>query len=101
MHKVSGRTKKRFRNRCLNAVTEQTFATIENNTTKQTRRQELQPLSNYSVLVLDQRFVKNSAVSFVNTNVSRNGSYRDANVSALVWDLNTKENTIPCRRFQI
>ncbi len=38
-------------------------------------------------------FNQNSSVSFVNTNVTRNGDFRDANVSALVWDLNTKKNT--------
>jgi hypothetical protein len=52
----------------------------------------VEPLSNYNVLVLDQRFRKNSAVSLINTNV-RNGSFRDGNVSALVWDLNTTKNT--------
>lgn len=91
--KISGRTKDGLGIGILNAITEKTFATIENITTKETRKQELQPLSNYNVLVLDQRFRKNSAVSFVNTNVSRNGSFRDANVSAVVWDLNTKKNT--------
>jgi hypothetical protein len=39
------------------------------------------------VLVLDQRFRQNSSVSFVNTNVTR--GFRDANVSALVFDLST------------
>jgi hypothetical protein len=53
----------------------------------------VEPLSNYNVLVLDQRFRKNSAVSLINTNVTRNGSFRDGNVSALVWDLNTIKNT--------
>jgi hypothetical protein len=91
--KVSGRTKNGLGIGILNAVTEKTFATIEDITTGETRKQELQPLSNYNVLVLDQRFRKTSALSFVNTNVSRNGSFRDANVSALVWDLNTKKNT--------
>jgi hypothetical protein len=52
----------------------------------------VEPLSNYNVLVLDQRFRKNSAVSLIN-NVTRNGSFRDGNVSALVWDLNTTKNT--------
>jgi hypothetical protein len=37
----------------FNAVTEKT-ATIENNSTKETRKEELEPLANYSVLVLDQ-----------------------------------------------
>ncbi|MBC5838901.1 DUF5916 domain-containing protein [Flavobacterium muglaense] len=91
--KVSGRTKGGLGVGILNAVTEKTNATIENNNTKETRQQEVQPLTNYNVLVLDQRFRKNSSVSFINTNVTRNGSYRDANVAALVWDLNTKKNT--------
>jgi hypothetical protein len=42
---------------------------------------------------LDQRFRKNSSVSLVNTNVFRESHFRDANVSALVFDLNTKNNT--------
>jgi hypothetical protein len=44
-------------------------------------------------LVFDQRFHKNSSATFINTNVTREGSFRDANVSALVWDLNTTKNT--------
>ena len=44
-------------------------------------------------MVLDQRFRKNSTVSLINTNVTRSGSYRDANVTAGVFDLNTKRNT--------
>jgi hypothetical protein len=59
----------------------------------------VEPLSNYNVLVLDQRFRKNSAVSLINTNVTRNGSFRDGNVSALVWDLNTK-NTYNSGNFK-
>ena len=91
--KVSGRTKDGLGIGILNAVTEKTAATILNTDTQETRREIIEPLSNYNVLVLDQRFRKNSSVSFVNTNVTRNGDFRDANVSALVWDLNTKKNT--------
>lgn len=91
--KVSGRTKGGLGIGILNAVTKRTFATIENKDTKETRREEVEPLANYNVLVLDQRFHKNSSVSFINTNVTRNGSFRDGNVSALVWDLNTMKNT--------
>jgi hypothetical protein len=43
--------------------------------------------------VLDQRFRKNSSIAFINTNVMREGNFRDANVSALAWDLNTKSNS--------
>lgn len=91
--KISGRTKDGLGIGILNAVTEKTFATIRNNDTQEVRKEVVEPLANYNVLVLDQRFRKNSSVSFVNTNVTRNGSFRDANVSALVWNLNTKANT--------
>lgn len=91
--KVSGRTKGGLGIGVLNAVTEITTAKIRNNADQSIRSEIVEPLTNYSVLVLDQRFRKNSSISFVNTNVTRNGSFRDANVSALVWDLNTKKNT--------
>lgn len=91
--KVSGRTKNGLGIGILNAVTEKTTATIQNTKTQNTRQELVEPLANYNVLVLDQRFRKNSSVSFVNTNVTRNGNFRDGNVTALVWDLNTKKNT--------
>ncbi|WP_395075439.1 DUF5916 domain-containing protein [Flavobacterium sp.] len=91
--KVSGRTKDGLGIGVLNAVTENTYATILDTITGQTRRQIIEPLANYNILVFDQRFNKNSSFSFINTNVTRNGSFRDANVSALIWDLNTKANT--------
>lgn len=91
--KVSGRTKKGLGVGILNAVTEKTFGTIKDTITGQTRREIVEPLTNYNVLVLDQRFRKNSSVSFINTNVTRNGHYRDSNVAGLAWDLNTKANT--------
>ena len=91
--KISGRTKDGLGIGILNAVTEKTSATIINNDNKTVRKEVVEPLSNYNVLVLDQRFRKNSSIAFVNTNVTRNGGFRDGNVSGLVWDLNTKKNT--------
>lgn len=91
--KVSGRTKNGLGIGVLNAVTETTVATILDSNTNELRRQVIEPLANFNVLVFDQRFRKNSSVSLVNTNVTRNGSFRDANVSALVFDLKTKANT--------
>ena len=91
--KVSGRTKGGLGIGVLNAVTETTTAKIRSNFDQSIRSEVIEPLSNYSVLVLDQRFRKNSSFSFINTNVTRDGSFRDGNVSALVWDLNKKENT--------
>ena len=91
--KVSGRTKNGLGIGVLNAVTEKTFATVKDIISGDTRKIVVEPLTNYNVLVLDQRFRKNSSVTFINTNVTRNGHYRDANVSGLAWDLNTKANT--------
>jgi hypothetical protein len=91
--KISGRTKSGLGVGVLNAVTEKTEAIITNNLTGATRKATIEPLANYNALVLDQRFGTNSSVSFVNTNVTRNGSGRDANVSAVLFDLNTKKNT--------
>ena len=91
--KVSGRTKSGLGIGVLNAVTETTTAKIRNKIDQSVRSEVVEPLANYSVLVLDQRFRKNSSVSFINTNVTRDGSFRDGNVSGLIWDLNTKANT--------
>ena len=91
--KISGRTKDGLGIGILNAVTETTPVTVRNIETNQIRRVVVEPVANFNVLVVDQRFNKNSSVSLVNTNVIRDGSFRDANVSALVWDLNTKKNT--------
>ena len=91
--KISGRTSKGLGIGFLNAVTEDTYATISNLTTNQNRKALIEPLTNFNIFVLDQRFRKNSSISFINTSVVRNGSARDANVSGLVFDLNTKTNS--------
>lgn len=91
--KISGRTKSGLGIGVLNAVTETTVATVRNTLNQTNRNVVVEPLTNYNVLVFDQRFQKNSSISFINTNVIRNGHFRDANVSGLVWDLNTKANT--------
>ncbi|HQF47872.1 MAG TPA: DUF5916 domain-containing protein [Flavobacterium alvei] len=91
--KVSGRTEKGLGIGFLNAITEKTYAKIQDTISGATRKEIVEPLVNYNVLVLDQRFNQNSSVTFVNTNTLRNGNFRDANVSALLFDLNTKVNT--------
>ena len=91
--KVSGRTKKGLGIGFFNAITEKTFATTRDTITGEYREQVVEPLSNYNILVLDQQFNQNSSISLVNTNVSRNGHFRDANVTALVADITNKKNT--------
>ncbi len=90
--KISGRTQSGLGIGILNAVTNTQYAVIENSITKQTRRFETEPLTNYNVFVLDQTMKNNSSISFVNTNVLRSGSDYDANVSSLLFDLNDKKN---------
>ncbi|MEL0026437.1 MAG: DUF5916 domain-containing protein, partial [Schleiferiaceae bacterium] len=54
-----------------------------------------EPLTNYNVLAVDQRFKGNSSVGMINTNTTRfnqEGNARDANVSALTANLNFLEN---------
>lgn len=91
--KLTGRTKGGLGVGVLNAVTQRAYAEIKNETTGETRRALVEPLVNYNLVVLDQRFNQNSSVSLVNANTTREGSFRDANVSALVWNLYTKANT--------
>ncbi|MEO8253213.1 MAG: DUF5916 domain-containing protein [Flavobacterium sp.] len=91
--KISGRTEKGLGIGFLNAITEKTYAEITNTDTKTSRKEVIEPLTNYNIIVLDQRFRQNSSVSFINTNTTRNGNFRDANVSGLIFDLNTKANS--------
>lgn len=104
--KVSGRTKKGLGIGFFNAITEKTEAKIK--TTEyiiDTNSQEItdsiisyrnrvtEPLTNYNILVIDQQFNGNSSVSLINTNVTRNGYFRDANVTGALFDISNKANT--------
>lgn len=91
--KISGRTKDGLGIGFLNAITEKTYATIYNDVTKESRRAVSEPLANYNILVFDKRFNQNSSISLINTNVTRNGEYRDANVTGLSFDLRNKQNS--------
>ncbi|GGK59110.1 MULTISPECIES: DUF5916 domain-containing protein [Flavobacteriaceae] len=90
--KISGRTKKGLGIGVFNAITEKTSATIRDNATSETRKKVTEPLANYNLLVLDQQFNQNSSVSLVNSNVLRSGDFRDANVTALLFDISDKQN---------
>lgn len=92
--KISGRTKNNLGVGFLNSISEATYATIENVLDGSTRRELVEPLTNYNIIVLDQQFNQNSSVSLINTSVIRSGSdFRDANVTAAVFDLSNKENS--------
>ncbi|MDB4171356.1 carbohydrate binding family 9 domain-containing protein [Polaribacter sp.] len=90
--KVSGRTKKGLGIGFFNAITEKTEATIKNNTNGTIRKSVTNPFTNYNIMLLDQQFNQNSSIALINTNVTRDGRFRDANVTALTWHLETKDS---------
>ena len=91
--KVSGRTKKGLGVGIFNAITEKTSATITNSDTGETRLEVVEPFANYNILVVDQQFNGNSSISLINTNVTREGEFRDGNATALVANIQNKRNT--------
>ena len=92
--KVSGRTKDGLGIGFFNAITEKTDVDILDTNTGEKRSETVEPLTNYNIMVVDQQFNKNSSVTLINTNVTRNGSgFRDANVTGLLFDLKNKKNT--------
>ncbi|HPG10889.1 MAG TPA: DUF5916 domain-containing protein [Chitinophagaceae bacterium] len=91
--KFSGRTKKKLGIGIFNAATAPMHARIKDNSTDVETKIETEPLSNYNIIVLDQAFKGRSYVTLTNTNVIRNGSARDANVTAVDFSLFDKSNT--------
>ena len=91
--KVTGRSKKGLGIAVLNAITKQTKATIKDSITGEKTKIVTEPLANYNVFVIDQEFNKNSSIGLVNTNVLRDGNFRDANVTSLVFNLANKVNS--------
>lgn len=89
--KISGRTAKGLGIGIFNAITNTMYTEVED-AQGNTRRVETQPLTNYNILVFDQSLKNNSSATFINTNVLRQGSAYDANVSALLLNLNDKKN---------
>lgn len=91
--KISGRTRSKFGIGFLNAISAPEHATIRNEETGAERDFATSELTNYNVLVLDQLLRNNSAIAFTNTSVLRQGQARDADVSALTFNLRDKSNT--------
>lgn len=90
--KVSGRNKNGLGVGVFNAVEGREFAQVRNTETGDKKQVEVNPLTNYNVIVLDQVLRKNSFLTLTNTNVTRDGSVTDANVSQLDWRLANKKN---------
>jgi hypothetical protein len=90
--KISGRTAGGLGVGVFNAITNKMSTEVEDNNGNRSKF-ESQPLTNYNIFVLDQSLKNNSSVSVINTNVLRQGSAYDANVSAALFNINDKKNT--------
>ena len=91
--KVSGRTKSGLGVGVLNAITEKTKVAITDDNDVILRNEVVEPFTNYNVLVIDQQYNGNSSISLINTNVLREGNFRDANATAIVSNHQNKRNT--------
>jgi hypothetical protein len=90
--KISGRTKNGLGIGFFNAITKPMYAEVKDGNGNK-REVETATLTNYNIFVLDQSLKNHSSVSVINTNVTRNGSDYDANVTAGLFNLNNKKNT--------
>ncbi|MBK9730956.1 MAG: carbohydrate binding family 9 domain-containing protein [Chitinophagaceae bacterium] len=91
--KISGRTGNNLGIGFFNAVSTPTHAVITNTDNNSEREVLTDPLTNYNVLVFDQGLKNNSYVTFINTNVMREGSYYDANVTGGEFQVNNKKQS--------
>ena len=90
--KVSGRLANGLGIGVFNAVEGATRATLLDTLTREMRRVRTAPTTNYSVVSLDQNLPHNSFVTLLNTNVLREGSAYDANLTGVVFDLRPASN---------
>lgn len=90
--KLSGRNKKGLGIGFFNGLTAKTYATIENTESGERRTVQVDPLTNFNMVVVDQNLKNNSNISFTNTNVIRDDGGRDANVAGVNVSLRDKKN---------
>ena len=101
--KLSGRTKSNTGIGVFNAVTGNTYATIEMDTAmlsesgdtlaRPRRKYLIEPITNFNVFVVDQSLKNNSYIGLINTNVIRQGDFRDANVTLGDFRFRDRTNT--------
>ena len=92
--KISGRNKNGLGIGFFNAITNKTEAIVKDEITKNERKIITEPYANYNIFVIDYNYKGNSSVSLINTNVIRQGDFRDANVTGLNWNIYKQNNTL-------
>lgn len=90
--KLSGRTDNNLGIGVFNAIARSEKARIRNRISGADSTITTEELTNYNVFVLDQALKNRSYITLTNTNVLRNGSARDANVTGIDLALYDKEN---------
>ena len=91
--KISGRTENDLGIGFFNAITKETNAIFQDTVSGDLRYRVTEPLANYNIIVLDQQFNKNSSISLINTNVVREGGFRDGNVTGFLFDVFNNSNS--------
>ncbi|MEO6757882.1 MAG: DUF5916 domain-containing protein, partial [Saprospiraceae bacterium] len=87
--KISGRTKHGLGIGVFNAVERAEYDSYQDSEGK-TYREQASPLTNSSIIVLDQNLKNNSSVTLLNTSVLRAGGATDANVTGALFNLKNK-----------
>lgn len=90
--KISGRSAGGLAIGVFNAVTDNTFATLEDSL-GQRRKIQTEALTNFNILVFDKALRSNSNAYFINTNVTRVNSLRQANVTGAGLSLVNNSST--------
>lgn len=91
--KITGRTANNTGIGIFNSLAKPMYASISDKINQEDIKVETSPLTNYNILVFDKPLKGQSNIHFANTNVIRNGAGRDANVSALIFNLYNKKET--------
>jgi hypothetical protein len=89
--KLSGRNRNGLAVGLFNAITGNTYATVEDSTGN---KHDIltDPMTNYNIIVFDQALKNNSSVYVINTSVIRTQGFNDANVTALGFSFNDSKN---------
>jgi hypothetical protein len=95
--KFSGKTRKGLGIGVFNAMTANTYATIQDTITGETREYRTDPFTNYNMVVLDQSLKNNSFVSLFNTNVYKPDNDYSANVTGTDFKVTFRDNTYAIR----
>jgi len=91
--KITGRTKSGLGIGFFNAITNRTFAEVYDKGNKEKRLEQVDDLTNFNAIVVDQSLKNNSNISLINTNVQRFDGGNDANVIGSDFRLRDKSNT--------